>query len=111
MQCMPYGKLCKVAEDDWVWIQVVDDDPGKLKMREAAVLQPDMSSYLDKYPHCRDLMVKIRSMPNNDNKTPAGVLNEYATKLNLEVGVCGKMVDHQCLITSINAWHACAAAI
>lgn len=68
------------------------EDPEKAEIRESAVLQPDMSSYLDKFPRCRDLMVQIRSTPNNDNKTPAGVLNEYATKLNLEVDWCDEQV-------------------
>lgn len=75
------------------YFQVDDsEDPGKAEIRESAILQPDMNSYLDKFPRCRGLMVQIRSTPNNDNKTPAGVLNEYATKLNLEVHCCDRMV-------------------
>ncbi|GMH33953.1 hypothetical protein BSKO_01787 [Bryopsis sp. KO-2023] len=70
---------CKEEEE----VEVREDYNAEI--REAAVLQPDMNNYLDKFPKCRMLMVKIRTMPNNDNKTPAGVLNEYATKLNLEL--------------------------
>uniref|UniRef100_A0A061SHK5 DRBM domain-containing protein n=1 Tax=Tetraselmis sp. GSL018 TaxID=582737 RepID=A0A061SHK5_9CHLO len=43
------------------------------------------ASYMEGRDKCRKLMKAFRSNPNNANKTPLSVLNEYATRLNLQL--------------------------
>ncbi|KAF5838349.1 hypothetical protein DUNSADRAFT_3020 [Dunaliella salina] len=46
---------------------------------------PDMANYLDTYPACKRVMTGIRAMPNNSTKTPVSLINEYASRMMLEV--------------------------
>lgn len=52
---------------------------------------PDMNNYLDLYPNCRGLLNTIRSLPNNGTKTPISLVNEYASRLMLDVVFCNEV--------------------
>jgi len=63
----------------------LSDDEVDSERQSMAVLKPDMLDYLDGFPHCKALLTEIRSIPNNDNKTPNSVLDEYVKKMKLRV--------------------------
>ena len=71
----------------------MSDDEENSEMQSDAVLKPEMQQYLSRFPNCKSLMVKIRMIPNNDNKTPISVINEYAkrTGLNLQYNMPNDM--------------------
>ena len=63
----------------------MSDDEENSEMQSDAVLKPEMQEYLRLFPNCKSLMVKIRMIPNNDNKTPISVINEYAKRTGLNL--------------------------
>eukprot|EP00210_Caulerpa_lentillifera_P000819 g793.t1 len=86
-------------------IELTDE---QLELRAASVLCPSMLSYLDATPKCKALLVKLRSLPHNDDKTPASLVHEYAMRsfMKIEYSMPDELgqgpFNVECILSSTN---------